>query len=116
MHKDFLTAIQNNEDPQVVYERLRSKAEKAYHIAVSGYNRDKENCMRIFDALKEPGTFMFEWAQSYRRQAEKEEADKSKEKLEREALRRRLEEEYLAEIKKKTELMRQEWEQHHSDR
>ncbi len=117
MHKDFLTAIQNNEDPQTVYNRLVSVAEKAFREARLRYERDMEDCKRVLTALHEkPGSFMFEWAMAYRRQAELEEAQKSKSTLDYEARRREIEEEYLKELKHRTEYLQQERQQHHSDR
>lgn len=106
MHKDFLTAIQHNEPLSAVYQRLCETEEDLHTKILKGYARDKAVAEHVLIALNEPGTEMFEWAQSYRRQAEADESRKTETEKSREAKRRALEREYLKLKEKKTEEMR----------
>ena len=106
MHKDFLTAIQHNEPINTVYRRLCETEEGLHSKILRSYARDMIIAEHVLEALNEPGTEMFEWAQSYRRQAEADESRKTETEKSREAKRRALEREYLKLKEKKTEEMR----------
>ena len=114
MHKDFLTAIQNAEQPHDVYDRLCEMERKAHEKILKSYYRDLQVAERVLSALQEdPSSVMFSWAQSYRSEAEKLENQKAEEVRRSEKLRREIEADYLAEKKKAALEMRQHY---HSDK
>ena len=113
MHKDFLTAIWNNEPVATVAERLGSELDEAHQRAKAKLWRDKAICDRVNEALREPAeSIMFQWARAYLDEAQKQEERKTDSQLMYEAQRRELEAEYLKLKQQEVEKMRQ----HHSER
>lgn len=113
MHRDFLTAIWNNEDTGAVYDRLRDGIDAAHRQAISKLWRDKDVCDKVNAALREPvDSTMYQWARAYLDEAQKREERKTDPQLAYEAQRRELEAEYLKLKKQEVDEMRQ----HHSER
>ena len=97
MHKDFLACLATKEDPRTVYKRL-CESESAVHIErLNSYKADLETIEKIKEALHEKeGSFIRDWAEAWKTQAEEDEANKPDFRLLREARRRMVEEELLA--------------------
>lgn len=108
MHRDFLTAIWNNEPVAAVADRLGSELDEAHRRAKAKLWRDKTVCDRVNEALREPvDSIMFQWARAYLDEAQKQEEKKTDPQLAYEAQRRELEAEYLKLKQQEVEEMRQ---------
>ena len=96
MRKDFYTAILHNEPISEVYNRLSEILNKAYQKERAALLRDRDIAARVLDALHEnPDSEPYLWAFAYLKEAQKLEASKTEETLQREERRRSIEAEYL---------------------
>ena len=108
MNKSFLEAIHNNHPLNIVYDRLSAELRARHELERGNLYREYDLAQKILAALQEPvGSDPFNWAQAYRREAEKAEANKDQATKDLEAWRRKLEEEYWRLKELEVEEMRQ---------
>jgi len=108
MHKDFLTALWNNENPREVYDRLCRIEDAVWNKNKRELLDDLEMCDHIRFALREPiGSAPYEWAQSFMREAQVEEEKKPPRQIAYEKRRREIEREYLRLKEAESERMKQ---------